>query len=58
MLLSNKDDVWSVSEAGDLVQHTLECFFGVPYRNSKKFKSYVEINHSGKNYSSQEQKGA
>ena len=36
-------------------QHTLECFC-VPYRNSKKFKSYVKLHHSWKNYSSQEQK--
>ena len=40
VLGGNRDDVWSVLEAGDLVQHAPECF-GTPYQNSDQFMNYI-----------------
>ena len=36
----NREEVWSVLEAGDLVQHAPECF-GTPYQNSDLFMNYI-----------------
>ena len=49
MFACNREEVWSVLEAGDLVQHAPECF-GTPYQNSDLFMNYIRTLKDGDGY--------